>query len=314
MTKQFFTYSVQAVIWLMGFVMMSQQDPQFTQYMYNMSVINPAYSTDTPGAINLGSLYRTQWVGSVGGPRTASVFAHTAIVNRVEGGISIVNDAIGDVVNETNVYADVNYVIPVSEKNKLSFGIKAGATFFSTNFDGFVYSDPEPDAAFANNISKTFPNIGVGAFYFGEKYYVGLSAPNLLKSKHLDNNSGIVTAGAEEIHMFLTGGYVFNLNDNLKLKPAFMTKAVSGAPLSVDLTANVLFNNFVEVGAGYRFDDSFSGLFNIRISPSLRVGYAYDYTISNLGKFNSGSHEIMILFDINRLIPNKGYDKSPRFF
>jgi hypothetical protein len=93
-----------------------------------------------------------------------------------------------------------------------------------------------------------------------------------------------------------------------------MTKAVAGAPLSVDLTANVLFNNFVEVGAGYRFDDSFSGLFNIRISPSLRVGYAYDYTISNLGKFNSGSHEIMILFDINRLIPNKGYDKSPRFF
>jgi type IX secretion system PorP/SprF family membrane protein len=314
MTKQYITYSIQAVIWLMGFIMMSQQDPQYTQYMYNMSVINPGYATDTPGAINLGAIYRTQWVGSVGGPKTGSFFAHTSIANRLEGGISIVHDEIGDVVKETNTYGDINYVIPVSEKNRLSFGIKAGVTFFSTNFNGFIYSDPEPDAAFANNISKTFPNIGVGAFYFGEQYYIGLSAPNLLKSKHLDSNSGIVAAGAEELHMFLTGGYVFNLNENLKLKPAFMTKAVSGAPISVDLTANVLFNNFVEVGAGYRFDDSFSGLFNIRITPSLRVGYAYDYTISNLGRFNSGSHEIMILFDINRLIPNKGFDKSPRFF
>ena len=279
-----------------------------------MSVINPAYATDTPGAINMGGIYRTQWVGSVGGPTTGSFFAHAPIVNRLEGGISIVHDEIGDVVKETNAYADIAYVIPLNEKNKLSFGIKAGATFFSTNFNGFVYSDPTPDAAFASNLSKTFPNIGVGAFYFGENYYVGLSAPNLLKSKHLDEDSGIIAAGAEELHMFLTGGYVFNLNENLKLKSALMTKAVAGAPLSVDLTANVLFNNFVEVGAGYRFDDSFSGLFNIRITPSLRVGYAYDYTISNLGKFNNGSHEIMILFDINRLIPNKGFDKSPRFF
>ncbi|MEZ4792214.1 MAG: type IX secretion system membrane protein PorP/SprF [Gelidibacter sp.] len=314
MTKQFITYSIQAVIWMMGLLVMSQQDPQYTQYMYNMSVINPAYATDTPGAINLGAIYRTQWVGSVGGPKTGSFFAHTPIVNRLEAGISIVHDEIGDVVKETNAYMDIAYVIPVSEKNKLSFGIKAGATFFSTNFNGFVYSDPLPDAAFASNLSKTFPNVGIGAFYFGEQYYVGLSAPNLLKSKHLDSDSGIVAAGAEELHLFLTGGYVFNLNENLKLKPAFMTKAVAGAPLSIDLTANALFNNFVEVGAGYRFDDSFSGLVNIRITPSLRVGYAYDYTISNLGKFNSGSHEIMILFDINRLIPNKGYDKSPRFF
>lgn len=314
MAKQFALVSIQAVIWLTGLLMWSQQDPQYTQYMYNMSVINPAYATDTPGAINLGLIYRTQWVGSVGGPKTGSFFAHSPIANRLEAGLSIVHDEIGDVVKETNVYADVAYVIPLSEKNKLSFGIKAGATFFSTNFNGFVYSDPEPDAAFASNISKTFPNIGIGAFYFGEQYYIGISAPNLLKSKHLDNDSGIIANGAEELHVFLTGGYVLNLNENLKLKPAFMTKAVAGAPLSLDLTANVLFNNFVEVGAGYRFDDSFSGLFNIRVTPSLRVGYAYDYTISNLGKFNSGSHEILILFDINRLIPNKGYDKSPRFF
>lgn len=312
MIKSYIKYSLLVVFCLANLQAFSQQDPHYTQYMYNMSVINPGYATDDEETINLGGFYRSQWVGSVGGPSTGSLFAHTSITKRIEGGISIVHDQIGDVVKETNAYADIAYVIPMSNSSKLSFGIKAGATFFSTNFNGFVYSDPLPDQAFAENISKTFPNIGIGAFYFGSNYYVGLSMPNLFKSEHLDYDSGIVTSGVEEIHYFLTGGYVFNLNDNLKLKPAFMTKVVSGAPLSFDLTANVLFNNKFEVGAGYRNNDAVSALFNFRISEQLRIGYAYDYTLSNLGRFNSGSHEIMILFNISKSA--KGYDKSPRFF
>ncbi len=290
----------------------AQQDPQYTQYMYNMSVLNPAYATDDSEAINLGLLYRAQWVGAVGGPTTASFFAHSSITNRVEGGISIVHDEIGGVVKETKAFADIAYVIPVSESHGLSFGIKAGASFFSTNFNGFVYSDQLPDPAFASNLSKTFPNIGAGAFYFGEQFYIGFSAPNLLKSKHLEKDSGVVLNGAEEIHLFLTGGYVFQMNNSLKIKPAFMTKIVDGAPPSLDFTMNALFNDNFELGVGYRFDDSVSALFNIRIAPPIRIGYSYDYTVNNLGKYNSGSHEIMILFDINTAA--KGYDKSPRFF
>src|SRR5690606_33925145 len=216
--------------------------------------------------------------------------------------------------NESNVYVDFAYVLPVGQRSKLSLGVKAGATFFSTNFDGFIYSDDAPDPAFAENLSKTFPNVGVGAFYFGDNYYLGFSAPNLLRSKHLENDSGIVANGIEEIHYFLTGGYVFNLNEDFKLKPAFMTKDVSGAPISIDVTANVLFDDRFELGVGYRVDDSVSGLVNVRVAPSMRIGYAYDYTTSNLGKFNSGSHEIMLLFDIDKLGNKKGYDKSPRFF
>ena len=292
--------------------MYSQQDAQYTQYMYNMSVINPGYATDNAELINLGVLYRAQWVGSEGGPTTGSFFAHGVIGNRMEGGISIVHDQIGDVVKETNVFADFAYAIPVNENSKISFGVKAGATFFSTNFNGFVYSDPLPDRAFENNLNKTFPNIGIGAFYFNDKFYLGLSVPNLLKSEHLDNNSGIVTSGSEEMHFFLTSGYVFQLNENLKLKPAFMAKAVTGAPISLDITTNVLINEKLELGVGYRLDDSVSALANFRILEPLRVGYAYDYTVSNLGRFNSGSHEIFILFDIGKL--GNGYDKSPRFF
>ncbi len=312
MSNAFLTYKLLLIFLGLTCLMQAQQDSQFTQYMYNMSVLNPAYSTADETSLNLGTLYRTQWVGSVGGPSTGTFFAHTKFTDRLEGGISVIHDQIGDVVKETNAYIDVAYVIPVNDKASVSFGIKAGASFFSTDFSGFIYSDPLPDPAFAENISRTFPNIGAGAYYFTDHYYVGLSAPNLLNSKHLDEDSGIVTEGAENIHLFLTGGYVINLNDRLKLKPAFMTKYVNGAPLSIDITANVLFNDKIEAGVGYRFDDSVSGLINLRILPNLRVGYAYDYTLSNLGRFNSGSHEVFLLFDISRL--TKGYDKSPRFF
>lgn len=305
---------------LMLFVMASmsmqaQQDPQFTHYMYNMSVINPAYATDNEGVINLGGLYRTQWVGAVGAPRTGTLFAHSPIAKRVEVGLSIVSDAIGDVVHENNIYADVAYVIPLSGTRRLSFGVKAGITLFDADFNGFQYTDITPDQAFANSINESFPNVGAGAFYFGENYYLGLSAPNLLTTKHLESNDGLKTTGVEEVHYFFTGGYVFDLSKSIRFKPAFMTKAVTGAPLSVDLTANFLFNERFEIGAGYRMDDSVSGLAAFSITPNLRIGYSYDYTLSNLGDFNSGSHEVFILFDLDTLnMSGKGYEKSPRFF
>lgn len=314
MLHKILKYWLYTILMMVGLLGHSQQDPQFTQYMYNMSVINPAYATADEETINIGGMYRSQWVGAVGAPSTGSLFVHWPLTSRIETGLSIVHDQIGDVVNESNVYADFAYILPMGETSRLSLGIKAGATFFSTNFNGFVYSDDLPDPAFAENLSRTFPNVGVGAFFFGDHYYLGLSAPNLLRTKHLENDSGIVASGVEEVHFFLTGGYVFNLNESMLLKPAFMTKAVSGAPISIDITANMLFNNKVEIGAGYRLDDSFSGLINLRVSHTMRIGYAYDHTVSNLGKFNSGSHEILLLFDIEKIGNKKGYDKSPRFF
>jgi len=200
---------------------------------------------------------------------------------------------------------------------RLSFGAKAGATFFDTNFNGFVYSDPLPDPTFQNNISKVFPNIGAGMYLFGKNYYAGVSVPNLLMTKHLERTDGITTTGVEQMHYFLTGGYVFtfNGNDNFKLKPAFMARAVSGAPLSLDITTNVLINNKFELGAAYRNGDSVSGLASFYITPTLRIGYSYDYTLTNLRNFNSGSHEVFLLFDLDfAKLSNKGYDKSPRFF
>ncbi|MGL2966913.1 PorP/SprF family type IX secretion system membrane protein [Flavobacterium sp. XGLA_31] len=301
-------------------LMRAQQDPQFTHYMYNMSVINPAYATDNPGVLNLGGIYRAQWVGIKGAPTTQSFFAHKPLSKKVEMGVSVVHDEIGDVVKESNVFADFAYVLDVGEETKLSFGVKGGVTLFSTDFNGFVYTDSAVDPAFQNNISKTFPNVGAGTYLFGSNYYFGFSAPNLLTTKHLENQNGVKTTGVEAIHYFMTGGYVFtfNNNDNFKVKPAFMAKGVEGAPISLDLTTNILINNKFEAGVGYRLHDSVSGLASFYVTPTLRIGYSYDYTLTNLRNFNTGSHEVFVLFDLgssrDKDGSGKGYDKSPRFF
>jgi type IX secretion system PorP/SprF family membrane protein len=291
----------------------AQQDPEYTHYMYNMSVVNPAYATGVPAMMNFGGLYRTQWVGAYGAPKTFTFFGHTAINDKIEAGISFVSDDIGDgAKKENNVYADFAYVLKLGEKNKLSLGLKAGFSSMQSNFNGFRFTDPQTDFAFSENINATKPNIGVGAYYFRDNLYVGLSAPNLLKSKYIEEKSGMNAFGSDEIHTFLTAGYVFQLNNALKLKPAFMSKFVKGAPITLDVSANVLYNEKFEFGASYRIDDSVSALFNINVTPTLRVGYAYDYTLTNFGQFNSGTHEIMLLFDLDLL--GKGFDKSPRFF
>lgn len=296
-------------------VMWSQQDAQYTQYMYNMSVVNPAYTTGNIGIVNMGALHRTQWVGVNGAPKSSNIFVHTPINENVEVGFSLVNDNIGDVVKQNDLYADFAYKLDLEENGQLSFGLKAGVTFFDVNFNGFVLEsgDVFTDPDFAENINQSFLNFGAGVYYNTENYYIGLSVPAILNAKHLDRNNGKYQ-GTEQAHTYLTGGYVFEINELFKFKPAFMAKAVKGSPISLDLTANVLFDNKVEFGVGYRLEDAFSGMVNFKATPELRIGYAYDHTISNLGPFSSGSHEVFILYDLNILGLKKGYDKSPRFF
>ena len=292
-----------------------QQDPQYTHYMYNMNIVNPAYATGTQAMLDLGVLYRTQWVGAEGSPKTFNFFGHIPFNKKVEMGFSLISDDIGDgAKKEDNFYADFAYVLDVNHTAKLSFGLKAGFTSFKTNFNGFILEsgDASSDLAFAENTNSIFPNIGVGTYYFTNNYYLGLSIPNFLSSKHIEERSGINAIGSENIHVFFTGGYVFTLSDSFKLKPAFMTKFVQGSAISLDLSTNILFNEKFELGASYRFSDSVSALMKVKATPSISVGYAYDYTTSNLGQFNSGTHEIFVLFNLDLL--GKGYDKSPRFF
>ncbi len=280
-----------------------QQDPQYTQYMYNQNVLNPAYA-GSKGVLSLNMLGRTQWVGVDGAPQTLTLSMHSPVGKSVGLGFSVIHDEIGPA-KEDNVYADFSYTIHTSEEGNLAFGLKAGFTFLNVrSLEGL-----DADTYLNEPVNKTSPNFGAGIYYYTQKFYAGLSVPNFLETRHLEKENGVVSSASEKMHYFFTTGYVFDLSDDIKLKPSAMVKAAIGAPVSIDLSANVLFNDKFELGLSYRFDDSISAMFGVNVSEDMRIGYAYDYTTSNFGQFNSGSHEIMLLFDFNRR-----KIKSPRFF
>tara|TARA_R110002051_G_scaffold199848_1_gene266846 strand:+ start:246923 stop:247885 length:963 start_codon:yes stop_codon:yes gene_type:complete len=292
----------------------AQQDPQYTQYMYNMNVVNPAYA-GSKEALSIGLLYRSQWVNINEAPKTATLSIHSPIGKNVGLGFSVISDRIGPV-EENNVFADFSYTLNLGGEHRLAFGLKAGATIqniglFSDIGNGFV---PDPsDEAFSENTSNTYLNIGSGVFYYTDKYYVSLSVPNMLKSTYLDvtNNGQQFEYGSEVLHYFLSAGYVFNLSTNTKFKPSFLMKSAFNAPTSLDVSANFLFFDKFEIGATYRLDDALGAMANIVISNGIRIGYAYDYVTSDLNIRTSGSHELMLLFDLNF---SKKVSISPRFF
>ena len=288
-----------------------QQDPQYTQYMYNMNIINPAYA-GSRGTLSLGLLGRSQWTNVNGGPQTMTFDAHAPVGKKVGMGLSVIADEIGPA-KEQNIYADFSYTVSTSQEGRLAFGLKGGVTLLNVNLLDVVLPQTATgdDPLFDENINDAFPNIGAGVYYYNEKFYAGFSVPNILKSDHLDKDN-INTKASEEVHYFLTAGYVFNLSSTTKLKPSFMVKGVTGAPISFDINANVLLYDRFELGASYRYEDAVSFLFNFGVTRSFRVGYAYDYTISDFSNVNTGgSHEIMLLYDIDFTKKNL---KSPRFF
>jgi type IX secretion system PorP/SprF family membrane protein len=286
----------------------AQQDPQYTQYMYNMSVINPAYA-GSKEAISGGLLYRQQWVNIDGAPTTGTFFIHSPVGKQVGLGLSAINDRIGPV-EETNVYADFSYTLNLGGEHKLAFGLKGGITIHNLDFSIVRPTLPDPsDGVFGSDPSSSFLNLGTGVFYYTNKYYLSLSVPNMLKSRYLDFNGR--EYGSEVVHYFLTGGYVFDLNENLKFKPFGLLKTSINAPTSFDLSANFLMYDKLELGATYRNQDSFGGLVNFAITPNLRVGYAYDHITSDLRVAATSSHEVILLFDLNL---SKKVSRSPRFF
>ncbi|RUA08614.1 MAG: hypothetical protein DSY82_06885 [Flavobacteriia bacterium] len=289
----------------------AQQDPQYTQYMYNMNVMNPAYA-GSRGTLSLGLLGRKQWTSVDGAPKTFTFDAHAPLGKSLGAGISIISDQIGPS-KENNIFADISYTIRTSDVGRLAFGLKGGVTLLDVNFNDIILpeSGTSNDPVFNENINENSPNFGAGIFYYTDHFYAGFSAPNILRTKHMgnDNNS---TEASEEVHYFFTTGYVWDASENLKIKPSIMVKGVAGAPLSFDLNANFLFYERFEVGASYRFDDSVSGLINFAVTPDFRIGYAYDHTISDFSNINpGGSHEIILRYDIN--LSKKNF-KSPRFF
>lgn len=299
---------------LTGIDMFSQQDSQFTQYMYNTVNINPAYA-GSRGVMSIFGLYRNQWVGLDGAPVTSTASLNTPIGNSNVGlGLSVISDKIGPS-DETSISADISYSIPTSDTFKLSFGLKGTANLLNIDFTKLNIYD-QTDPRFQNNVDNKFsPNIGAGIYLHSNKTYFGLSVPNFLETKHFDesasNSNSASFVAKERMHYYAIAGHVFDLSPSIQFKPAVLAKIVQGAPLQVDISGNFLINEKFTVGAAYRWSAAMSAMVGFQATENWFVGYAYDMETTKLANYNSGSHEIFLRYELFN-----NYDRvvSPRFF
>jgi type IX secretion system PorP/SprF family membrane protein len=282
----------------------AQQLPQFTQYMFNTISVNPAYAGSREG-MNLTALHRNQWAGLDGNPTTSTFSFHTPLTNeRIGLGLSYITDQLG-FENTNYVYGDFSYTIPVANRTKLSFGLKAG-------FTNYRLENPDVNDPFFNsNFNSWKPNFGAGMYLSSNRYYVGISSPRILTT---DLNQGEFKA-LERNSYYAIGGLVFDLSLDIKFRPGFIAKFTNGAPTSYDVTSSFLFYEKIWLGASYRFDDAsnFGAFLDYQISSDIRIGYAYDIPTALIRPYTGGTHEIIMIFE-PKFSKKTDLYKSPRYF
>ena len=298
------------MVYFLPSILYGQQAPMYSQYMFNMLTVNPAYAGNR-AVNNVNVLYRYQWVGFEGSPQTTSISWDKRQNNSNVGyGIQIYNDRLG-IENTTGLQALYSYRLAL-ENSTFTFGLSAGLLNFKARYDETNPLD-NGDPAFAMAESAWLPTIGFGMLFSKEKWYVGLSVPALLKTKSFYNDpTRTENASGANHHYFLTGGYIVEISEFLKLKPSVLIKAVSGSSPQADLNMNIWMKNTIGLGFSYRTADALVAMAEFQISPQIRLGYAYDYTLSVLNKYNQGTHELMLRYEFDS---GKVLDLlSPRYY
>ena len=285
----------------------SQQEAQYSQYMYNTISVNPAYA-GSRNVLSVLALHRSQWVGFDGAPTTSTFSINTPIPETNLGfGISAISDRIGP--TEQNTFSgDISYTIRLNEKTNLSFGVKGTASFFS--FDQYKVTPFQAnDPKWRSVSTRLSPNFGVGTFLHSDQYYLGVSIPNIMESNFYNDND--IAINSQRMNYYLIGGYVFDVSNSIKFKPAVVSKIVTGAPVQLDLSGNAMFMNKFVLGAAYRWDAAVSGLAGFQVNDALFIGYSYDFDTTSLSRYNFGSHEVFIRYEF---VYKKDKLVSPRFF
>lgn len=284
-----------------------------SQYMFSGLYLNPAYA-GTGNYWRTTLLHRSQWIGIPGAPKT-QIFSIEGPLKDERSGIGIMaaHDQIG-ITREADLYFNYSYRIPFRNNTTLALGLRGGMTWYQADFNKLIYWD-EGDVIYQQGVQNNLiPNVGWGAWWYGQKHYIGLSIPQLLsydpkESLSIQGNGTVLPRIRR--HYYLTGGYVHEVNSDIVLKPSVLFKYVDAAPLEVDLNLNVLLKNTFWIGASYRTGDAVVGILEFQITPQFRAGYAFDYTLTPLQSFSRGTHEFMIGYDF-------GFDmvkwRSPRYF
>lgn len=289
----------------------AQQDPMYTQYMFNQLVLNPAYA-GSKDRLSAMLLYRTQWVGFEGAPKTTTFSIHTPFLKEhMAVGATFVNDEIGIANNLyfTGYYA---YRVKLNQNTRLSFGLSA-----EVKRQQLSWSQANPLFQLDPNIpvgdpARTLPNFGAGLYMDNDKYYIGLTVPRIIENQLDFTNglSGVESSAQQQRHYYLMGGFIMDVSKDVKFKPAMLIKHTPNSPLELDLNVSALFAERIWLGMTFRTGDSFDVIAQF-VLDKMRIGYAYDYSLTKLNQFNSGSHEIMITIEMDK--KSKGVH-HPRYF
>ncbi len=292
----------------------AQQDPMYTHYMYNTLSINPAYA-GSRDALTVTALHRSQWVDFKGAPMTQTITLHSPVGNKHIGlGLAASNDKIGPT-NNTAVSGSFAYMMQLNKKSKLSLGLSGGINVLQADLSSLAL-DNQNDPSFQQDVNnRVTPSVGFGAYYSRERFYAGVSTPNLLESNYYETtqSDGTISEARSSRHYFFIAGAVFNLSNNLALKPTTLVKMTTGAPLQVDVTASFIMMKRFLLGAMYRTGDAVGVLVGFDISQQFHVGYSYDWSLGlRTPVYNQGSHEIMLRYDF--IFNSKRQIQSPRYF
>lgn len=292
----------------------AQQVPMYTHYMYNTLVVNPAYA-GSRDALTVTALARSQWVNFEGAPSTQTLTLHAPLSNEHIGlGLAVMKDRIGPV-STTSVTGNFAYIMQLSRKAKLAFGLSGGVNIFQANLNT-LNLDQQNDPVFLANINNQItPDVGFGAYYSRERFYAGVSVPNLLENNYssVKEANGNTLVGKEQRHFFLIAGTMLKISDNLGLKPTTLIKITEGAPIQADLTASFIIVKRLLLGAMVRSGDAVGALVGFDITDRLHIGYSYDFSYGlSSSRYNQGSHEILLRYDF--WLTNKKQIHNPRYF
>ncbi|MEN7549385.1 type IX secretion system membrane protein PorP/SprF [Rapidithrix thailandica] len=293
---------------LVGSPAFAQQEPMFTQYMFNGMAINPGYA-GSHETISITALARKQWTGLEGAPNTQTFTAHMPLKLNTAAGISFTRDEIG-ITTTNSISAAFAYKVPMG-LGKLSFGLQAGMRFYRDNFSKLNPKDKTDDVYTNGDVSKTLPDFGAGVYYYSDRFFLGISVPHLI-NQTIETADDAVSVSDMERHYVVYSGYVFDLSPSVKLKPHALLKVVEGAPVQMDINASVYLKEILGIGLSYRSLDSFAALLELQATPAFRLGYSYDFaTTTDLRTVQNGSHEIMLnyRFDLSKKIV-----LTPRYF
>jgi type IX secretion system PorP/SprF family membrane protein len=299
------------VIGLCNTNVFAQTEPMYSQYMYNMLGVNPAYAGNRE-ALSLNFFQRNQWLGIKGAPKTTSLSMDQSIKDGKMGwGLQVYDDELG-IEAATGFNGMLSTRIKVSEKGILSGGLSFGMMNYRNNLIDVNNRNDPNDQSFIRTDNQWNPSIGMGVYYNTDRFYAGVSTPNILKSRLASyENMNTSIQKSDDFHLFANAGYVFDLNEEVKLKPSTMVKMVSGAPIQADINMNIWLKDILGFGGSYRTGDAFVGMVELQATSNLRFGYAYDMPFNPLKYFTKGSHELMLRYEIGNF---KTKIKSTRYF